>query len=162
MSNWWLIISLSLKLKVYPYCSLDMDVGVGEPFYLIGEANIKKYLRRKDDDYYYISSEGKSQKCVGVACAEVYLPRNNSLRNIPYLPQKEGSRIFYAECNFCLKYVKLDFYPTDPKIELSRLLSRSATQLSLAEIVGLFLGRLDTKSHFLCFQNQVKKRVQMS
>ena len=90
--------------RLYPSICLEMDYPKGEGFFIFGEEQCKQVLSVKEENYWYQKQpQDEPQIVMGCALAVCYLPPNNNLKGVPYLPIKHLNRVYMGECMQCIR-----------------------------------------------------------
>ena len=87
--------------SLYPFLAKSVNVPLGNPKYLVSREQIQSVLKHKNDGFYYLHEEGPI-KVVGICYAFCAVPRDNGLKNLPFLPLSHKGKTYRVECHFCL------------------------------------------------------------
>ena len=87
--------------SLYPAICMNECYPTGEGFYVFGEENCAEKIKLGSDHYLFYHEEKGDIECFGAALAVCYLPPQNNLKNVPFLPLKVGPRVYYSECLQC-------------------------------------------------------------
>ena len=78
------------------------NIPLGNPKYLVSSDQIKRELVHKKDGFYYMQQQSEPVKAFGICYCFCAVPRDNDLKNVPFLPVTHNGKSYRVECYKCL------------------------------------------------------------